>query len=387
MDFRTFAEPLINLAYPDLSKGDAVKELFIDATSYDEADDNPLRDIEDSTYRGYLKKGKGVSRVAGIALKRLDTDKFAAMINSLPTDVINMLIDAYEEEIPGVNSLDIGEQLAAQFATILKDAKSGKHGKAEAETKPDIAPSAELGAELYVEANGKCPLCGASIASEGSARRYKIVGITPSIAKKDYREKRKYENMVPQMPALGSAEDRIALCLDCAHRYESDQSPEAFTALVSRKRELRARNDLTTEISSLDLEKNLPVLLAQLGQIQDYEELEKLPLKALKVKQKINADEQFLIFKIEALSTQFYNLVKEQAQILEQQGILDFDLLATQIRHCYLKLRKSELSQEQIFTRICNWIALKTGSDRQGECEVLAAFFVQNCEVFDEIAE
>lgn len=386
MDFRSFVRPLVDFVYSDLSKGDAVQQIFVDIASYDDSENNPLRDIEESTYRGYLQEGRGISKIAGIALKRLDTDKFAAKINDLPTDVINTLIDAYEKEIPGINSLDIGKQLATKFATILKVAKSRSRNQAITDAKPEQAPSSEIDAELFIEVNGKCPLCGSSIASEGSAKRYTIIGITPSLAKKDYREKRKYENKVAQMPVLGSAEDRIALCLDCARRYEDDQSPDAFAALVSKKRDLRVCNDLTARISALDLEENLPVLLARLGQVRDYRELEKLPMKALKIRQKIGSDEQLLIFKIEMLNVQFYNLIKTQTQILEQQGDLDFSLLATQIRHCYLKLRKSKLSQEQIFTRICDWTISKTGSERRGECEALAAFFVQNCEVFDEIA-
>ena len=386
MDFRTFAKPLVDFAYSDLSKGDAVLQLFVDITSYDDSDNNPLRDIEESTYRGYLQEGRGISKITGVALKCIDKDKFAARINDLPTGVVDMLIDAYEDEIPGINSLDIGEQLAEQFAVILKEAKTSGRDNETHDVKLEPS-SSETDAELFIETNGNCPLCGASIASEGLAKRYRIVKITPSAAKKDYREKRKYAERVSQMPALGSTEDRIALCLDCAHRYESDQNPEAFAALVSRKRELRTRNDLTVEISMLELEKTLPILLTQLGQVRDYRELDELPMKALKVKQKIGSGEQLLIFKIEMLNAQFYNLIKTEAQILDQQGDLDFDLLATQIRHCYMKLRKSNLSQEQIFTRMCDWIATKTGYERKIECEALAAFFVQNCEVFDEIAE
>lgn len=386
LEFRTFARPLVDLVYSDLSKGDAVQQLFLDVTSYDDAEDNPLRNNEEATYRGYLRQGRGISKIAGLALQKLDTDKFAAKIDGLPTNVIDMLIDAYADELPGATSIDIGKQLAGKFADILKDAKSRGRGGAEPATGSSPVSLPAKDAELFLEANGKCPLCGTPISSEGTARRYKIVGITPAAAKKDYREKRIYEEKVPQMPALGSPEDRIALCLDCAKRYEDDQNPDAFAALLVRKKELRARNDLTAEISSIDLEKTLPVLLAQLGQVRDYKELEKLPMEALQVKEKIDPTEQLLICKIEGLNACFYNFIRSQAQILEQQGVLDFSLLASQIRCCYLKLKNAGLSQEQIFSRICSWIVLKTGSERDNEPEALAAFFVQNCEVFDAIA-
>lgn len=320
-------------------------------------------------------------------MKNLDIDKFAAKLNDLPTDVINILIDEYCDEMPGMDSLNAGEQIAKKFVDILKAAKDKPQSKSGTKTPSKSKSAAAKDSELFLETGGSCPLCGNPIASKGPAKRYRIVSITPLAAKKDYREKRKYEEKVPQMPALGSAEDMIALCLDCAHRYEGKQDPNEFAALLSKKRELKARNDLTVEISSLDIEKTLPILLAQLGQVSDYEELEKLPMKALKVKEKIDAAEQLLILKIETFNVNFYNFIRTQGQILEQQGDLDFTLLASQVRCCYLKLRKSGLSQEQIFSRVCSWIVSKTGSERAVECEALAAFFVQNCEVFDEFAQ
>ncbi len=387
MDFRTFAKPLVELVYSDLNKGNAVLQLFLDITTYDNLSDNSLRDMEESTYRGYLQEGRGISRVAGLALKNLDTDKFAAKINGLPTDVINMLIDEYGDEIPDMDSLNIGEQLAKKFADILRSAKDKPRNGGEARLPLKSKTAGTKEAELFLETGGTCPLCGSPISSEGSSKRYKVVGITPATAKKDYREKRKYEEAVPQMPVLGSAGDRIALCLDCACRYENERDPHVFATLLAKKRELRARNDLIAEISSVDIEKTLPMLLTRLGQVRDYNELGKLPMKALRVREKIDASELLLILKIETYNVNFYNFIRCQGQILEQQGDLDFTLLASQVRHCYLKLRKSGISQEQVFSRICSWIALKTGSDRTVECEALAAFFVQNCEVFDEIAK
>lgn len=386
MDFSAFARPLVDFVYSNLSAGGAVRQIFLDATSYDDAETNPLLDVEEPTYRGYLQKGRGISRAAGLALQRLDTDKFAAKIEGLPTEVIYMLIDAYADELPGATSVDIGNQLAGMFADILREARSGRRTSAKSVASAEPVVTSANDAELFLETGGRCPLCGASIASEGPGKRYRVVGITPVVAKKDYREKRAYEERVPQMPELGSSRDRIALCLNCAQRYENDQTPDAFATLLARKRELCARNDLIAKIASIDLEENLPALLLRLGRVGDYKELEELPMEALKVKEKIDPTEQLLIYKIESLNVRFYNFIRSQGQMLERQGDLDFSSLASQVRYCYLKLRKSGLSQEQIFTGICSWISSKTGSERSVECEVLAAFFVQNCEVFDAIA-
>lgn len=387
MDFKRFAGPLVDLAYPNLSKGAAVRQLFIDITSFDDGECNPLRDFEDSTCRGYLQEGRGISRIAGRALTKLDSDGFAEKIYGLPTDVIDMLIDEFGDELPELDSMNIGDCLAAEFVSIMKNAKRGSACPGESGRDGGTDSHSATEAELFLEASGKCPLCGAAICSNGSASRYKIVGITPPPAKKDYRKKREYEALVDEMPKLGSFEDKIALCLDCANRYESDPNPERFRALLSKKEDLRARSELTARIAGLDLDENLPVLLSRLGRLRDYDDLERLPMKALKVREKVDSSECLLIRKVEAIAAAYYNFIRTQVQILERQGDLDFTLLATQVRCCYLKLRNSGLSQELVFSRICEWMASRTGCESSLECEVLVAFFVQNCEVFDEIAK
>ena len=112
----------------------------------------------------------------------------------------------------------------------------------------------------------------------------------------------------------------------------------------------------------------------------------KVIMRANTQEKKIAPSNQLLIMKIESMVVRSYHFIREQLQILEAQNDVDFDVLAMQVRMCYLKLKKAGLSQEDIFNRICEWIMGKTGTNNRLECEVVAAFFVQNCEVFDEIA-
>lgn len=386
MEFRTFAAPLTKTAYSHLTTGDAVRQIFLDITYFEDIDENPLYDIQESTYRGYLQEGRGVSKIAGRILNNLDKDSFASVMDGLPTSTIDLLLDEYHDLIPKLESANFGGVLAEELSRILFESQNRRRsgagaGEAELESSPSIAV-----AELFHETGGKCPLCGKPISSDGSGRRFREVGIIPPCAKQDYRIKRNYEAVVPQMPALGSSEDRVLLCLDCASDYLGNPLPDKFKTLVEAKRRMRSHQELVSEISNLELEKNLPLLLAQLGQIRDFKELEALSMNALRVEKKIEPSNQLLILKVESMVVRSYNFIREQLQILEAQGDVDFDILAMQVRMCYLKLKKASLPQEDVFNRICEWMMEKAGTDNRLECEVVTAFFVQNCEVFDEIA-
>ena len=145
------------------------------------------------------------------------------------------------------------------------------------------------------------------------------------------------------MPVPGSLQDKIVLCPDCAARYREDQSVSKFQEILNLKTKLRKNEDLLFELASLNLEEDLPLLLSKLGHIRDFTELESLSLTAMRVREKIKPQNQLLISKIESLVSIYYNFIREQCQILELQGDLCFELMAQQIRCCYLKLKKQRV--------------------------------------------
>lgn len=383
MDFKQFAEPLVNTVYAHLNRGLAVKQMFLDITDFSDVDSNPFLKPPESTFRGYLQAGHGITKAARSAVAHIDKEKFADVVYGLSSDAAEALLREYQDSIPAANALNIGNKLAEEFEKILGAAASGETHRSQ----PRSCREPQIEQELIAETRGHCPQCGLPIAKTGRAKRYDAVGIIPPAAKADYRIWAKYSDAVPQMPVPGSLQDKIVLCTDCAARYREDQSVSKFQEILNLKTKLRKNEDLLFELASLNLEEDLPLLLSKLGHIRDFTELESLSLTAMRVREKIKPQNQLLISKIESLVSIYYNFIREQCQILELQGDLCFELMAQQIRCCYLKLRNSGLDQDEIFERVKCWMTGKIGWERQIECEVLVAFFVQNCEVFDVITE
>ena len=62
-------------------------------------------------------------------------------------------------------------------------------------------------------------------------------------------------------------------------------------------------------------------------------------------------------------------------------------VLSEQIRSCFIKMSKVKAEKTQIFEYMVKWIKERTNVKSQEACEAIVAYFVQNCEVFNEIAE
>ena len=105
------------------------------------------------------------------------------------------------------------------------------------------------------------------------------------------------------------------------------------------------------------------------------------------VKNKFYPKERVLKNKISGMITQNYTYVLELFKNLNGYNDFDFTSLCLRIKSCYEKMKTITNNKEYIFNEIVELIMRHTHSKSKTACEILISFFVQNCEVFDEISE
>ena len=73
---------------------------------------------------------------------------------------------------------------------------------------------------------------------------------------------------------------------------------------------------------------------------------------------------------------------------MEREGTGDFELIASEVKIAFKKLDNGTLSQDEIVEYLAEWIKNKTGVGNQHitACRIVVAYFIQNCEVFNEIS-
>lgn len=106
------------------------------------------------------------------------------------------------------------------------------------------------------------------------------------------------------------------------------------------------------------------------------------------VERKIKKSNWVLAEQIKSLADAYYYVVRDAFAAIDDGSTRRFRRIRNQVASCYLDLADITNDQNAIFNGICHWIARQAGVAITSQAAlVITAFFVQNCEVFDEISK
>jgi intein-encoded DNA endonuclease-like protein len=313
----------------------------------------------------------------------LEDDVCMEIINSLKAD-ISVSDKKREELISLYRDGKIGEFLAMSF--IYAIGKPNKQSKKK-EAQDFEIHSAIDDAPLIYEVDNCCPLCPNLLTKTTvkgkTTYKYSIVSIYPGdLADEDaklFKEARE--------PAknLNTHDNKIALCHDCAEDYVLDTELEEYIALFDIKQRYAHNCRIKQELSGMVLEGDINEVIHALGQIDNSEGLQKLSLAALEIKQKIHPENALLLRDLKNDVLDYYRFIQD---VFSQIG--NFELIASEVRATFYKIEKDYPDQNEIVEQLANWVLEKSdmpsGRNTRRACEIIVAFFVQNCEVFYEIS-
>ena len=204
--------------------------------------------------------------------------------------------------------------------------------------------------ELMAEAEGCCPMCGKPLSAEQSI-------------------------VVP----LENGDD-ILLCLDCAAIVQN--STEEKSRAVTLKDILRINAQMTDAVSSNRLLDEVRELLVRIKDIStDDISIRKTPLR---VEKKVS--DRLLLRKIRGyILDGMYDSINTCIEHLASENRLNVQKLSKCVRRMFEDAETEGASQEEIFNAIVEGIFRQSGRTSYSACELLVSYFVQRCEVFNEI--
>ena len=348
----------------------------------------------EKVYNGGLKIAQAK---ASAMVKRLYSENFSEYVNKLSPDALSLLSEDLSKRGIDVSGGNIGDVCAELFKSIIKELADGKSSATtftklsepmKYEFGADIAPSLiSSDLNLLMESNRKCPLCRTKslVTDKGnnSLPQYKIVDILP-IAPTD-KEKEIYGDLLASPINRASSENKIPLCLECANSYTTLPTKEDCLKLLELKKSLH-KNYLAQQMTDeMYLESEIEAVLRGIANATSSELKDKLDYSALKIDRKIT--DMALMSKAEGFAMKYYQYIKGLFAQLERELNLDFEDIAGSVKATYKRLNKQNLTQEEIFTHLTVWFQDKSKSNNIAACETIVSFFIQNCEVYDEIAE
>lgn len=241
---------------------------------------------------------------------------------------------------------------------------------------------------LLEEVDGSCPMpgCGKSLVNEIDGKvynQYEIAHVFPN--KPDEFQKLNLKDVEVDGENSEALANKIALCRDCHKIYDNNTTEVSYLQMLERKRKLAVRLKAKKEISKVVIEDDIVKTIEVLTTMkkEDLEKSGRLEYKSLAVEQKV--EDYMLCSNIESKVTQYFNFVRSSFKRFDLSGER-FELICHSVRLLYLQLKVEKLTQYEIYETITNWFVSKTQGTRT-VCEIMTSFFVQNCDIYDEISK
>ena len=190
--------------------------------------------------------------------------------------------------------------------------------------------------------------------------------------------------------------ERILICVTCYRKEnykkgKGGSEPESWEKLRKIYKDYMLKQEIEQVFENNNLASQIKDVLNELVEKPKDETLKKNRPEnwsPKKVTQKIKKEEWVLATSIKSLADTYYFYVQSVFESLDNGSTKRFSKICDQVSSCYKEVSEKTDDQRQIFYGIRNWIARHAGvSKNSQESLVIAAFFVQNCEVFDEISE
>lgn len=350
---------------------------------------NPFATMDTGTLGKFYNGSRKISKTnAGKIIAHLDKGKFEDFISSLPVDTISLLKDALRARRYDVNDSDVPNKCADIFASILENCSSQTFALVSSTILPassninNAVPDSDL--YLLMEVNSLCPSCGKPLVSEKNSKSlsaYKITNIIPL---------RPSDAQVAELSELidinyNASNNKIALCLECANRYNSHTTRDECAQLMDIKDRLHRNYVALDSLDKMYLEEQIEAVIRQIPSATQEQLSDPLIYNALRVREKVSNIP--LIIKTEGFVVPYYNFIKSLFSQLEREGLLNFEYVATDVQQSYRRLHSLGLTQDEIFLQLVDWFKRKTNAQNVLACEIIVAFFVQNCEVFHAITQ
>lgn len=231
-----------------------------------------------------------------------------------------------------------------------------------------------------------CPLCGKELQSRAQQKpghkQFQIAHIYPN------RPTLLQYSVLHGLERLGKTsedfENKIALCLPCHSKQDFRTTKDDYEALLLIKKKCLEKNALHDAIDELYLENDLNEIVNQICKTPTSE-LVVLNMNPVRVADKFEDEDAPILSKITGYVIQYYTFVRDLFREKDGKDGFVFNALCLEMKAAFIKMDAISKDKAEIFNQLSSLIKRKTASSNQTACEIVAAFFVQNCEVFNEI--
>lgn len=329
------------------------------------------KNLLDDTYRSYAKR-KLPKKFAQSVVYRLCPENMVECINERPLADRELLAEDLLPYDAGITADNVAEKVAEYMVEIIR-ASAGMVDQHELvqvkrqELAVDL--KRQYGDYLLQEEEGFCPGCGKNLYVTAGVRVLPV-----------------YEIAIVDKSKSSEIGNLLAMCPTCQATHELDNSKKRIKELKAVKKILAVHKQSVNLLDDLKLEKGITGVITKIKDLKQTD-LEKSSLDPKEIKQKLDPAEDVAIYGIvNYYVTTYFLKVKEIMMNLDKRGVIDYEEVQGQMKAIYLKLKKNNKSKVEIFHEISEKIHRVTLQE-DIYCQIVVAYFIQSCEVFDVITK
>lgn len=243
---------------------------------------------------------------------------------------------------------------------------------------------------LTTQVDGACPKCGDALfykkKLKGVTRSYKdyeIAHVYPLNPKPEELQELAGVSLLSQ--DVNDPDNQIPLCTKCHGRFDKPRTRSEYDELYALKKKLIDRQTQRKLLSQYPLDAELRRIIATLYTVEfSTDGSPELSLDPKRLDDKFERDLPGPTRrKIKHLVSDYYQHVRTEFRLLELDVPNSSNLIFTQIKAFYWQQKNLKVPQLEIFGNVVEWIQVATKTPVIEAAEIVAAFFVQNCEVFE----
>jgi hypothetical protein len=239
---------------------------------------------------------------------------------------------------------------------------------------------------LATQVDGRCPRCRKKLFYVKGGRTqtgYELAHIYPLNPSPEEVALLVGEELLHEDP--NHPDNLIPLCTDCHTKFDKPRTVEDYRDLVAIKKRLLQEEKQASLRLSFDIEEDIRAIVEKLSSLEDGDLINAgLELNPKKLSDKLeDFSEPLLVTKVHRNVAAYYRYVQAQFLELERQRPNVSTLIFSQVRTFYLKQKTLNISREEIVRNVVAWIHSKYEHSAIETAEIVASFFVQNCEVLE----
>ena len=237
---------------------------------------------------------------------------------------------------------------------------------------------------LFDEVHGRCPICGRRLTHSKNGhfyRTFEVAHIYPANPKTEEEKLLATEERLSD--DVNSLKNVVAVCRICHKKFDTPRTIDEYRTWVRMKKKLLQENEIKDNYALFNIEDDIAVVMKTLNSVAIEEAMVPLSLTSLKVDEKANDTLPYVLNRtIKNNVVDYFDFIRKGFADIDKVTPYKFSTIAAQIRSFYCKCMQINNNQEVIYYSLVDWLDEKTNHYSKVACEILIAFFIQDCEVF-----